>query len=298
MTAVSRAMRSVLLLLAACSTPPPGATPVVAQACAPALPLLAKQHTPNATSLYLAPLSIAGAKISIGSPALATQKTGYVNQPAFAGDALYFTWRPDGGQSDVYRQDRDGEHAVTCTSEEEYAPAVVGDRVTVIHVAADLATGLATLDGRRLFPTIDKVGAQVWIDETTVVMFTSGEPTALVRGDLKTGTTQKLVDNAGPALAVIPGTRAISFIDQSGDQPELKKLVVDTGEVSTIMPLPDDIQQVAWIDDSTLLAGRGTKLVLARPGDEWREVIDPGLGTIQRVVIAPDHKRIAIVAKR
>lgn len=298
MTLVTGAMRSVLVLVAACSTPTPITAPVVAQECAPALPLLAKQHTPNATSLYLAPLSIAGPKVAIGSPALATQKTGYVNQPAFAGDALYFTWRPDGGQSDVYLQDHGSEHAVTCTSEEEYAPAVVGDRVTVIHVAADLTTGLATLDGKRLFPTIDKVGSQVWIDETTVVMFTSGEPTALVRGDVKTGTTQKLVDNAAPALAVIPGTRAISFIDQSGDQPQLKKLVVDTGEVSSIMPLPEDIQQVAWIDGNTLLAGRGTKLVLARPGDDWREVIDPGIGTIQRVVVSPDRKRIAIVAKR
>jgi hypothetical protein len=293
-------MRTVLIFAAACSAAAPApAAPESAQACAPALPLLAKQHTQNVTSLYLAPITIAGSTLRVGTAELATRKTGYVNQPAFADHALYFTWRPEGGQSDVYVKDlaTGGVRAVTCTSEEEYAPQVVGGRVTVVRVAADLATGLATIDGARLFPAIDKVGSQLWVDANTVVMFTSGDPTALVRGDLATGATQKLVDHVGPALAVIPGTRTVSYFDQSGDHAQLMKLDVASGATTPIMSLPDDIQQVAWLDADTLLAGQGTKLVVARPGADWHEVIDLGIGAIQRVVVAPDRTRIAVVAK-
>ncbi|MFT3692094.1 MAG: hypothetical protein QM831_03065 [Kofleriaceae bacterium] len=291
-------MRSFVLVVAACGSTPPPSPPIPAACNVPVLPLLAKQHTPNPSRLYLAPITVAGPKLSIGTPELATTKTGYVNQPAFAGTTLYFTWRPDGGQSDVYAKDliANTERAITCTSEEEYAPAIVGDRVTVVHVQSDLTTGLATLDGKRLFPAIDKVGSQVWIDANTVVMFTSGEPTALVRGDLATGATQSLVTNVGPALAVIPGTKSISYIDPEHGQ--LMKLDVATGATTAIMALPDDIQQVAWLDGDSLIAGQGTKLVRARAGDDtWHEVIDLGIGVIQRVVVSPDHTRIAVVAK-
>src|SRR5689334_22870393 len=110
-------MRYVALgLLAACHAAPAPAPPPD-QACAPALPLLAKQHTPNSSRLYVAPLVIADSTVHVGAPVLVTTKRGYVNQPAFTADGtgLYFTWRPVGSQADIWLHDlRTGaERAVT-----------------------------------------------------------------------------------------------------------------------------------------------------------------------------------------
>jgi hypothetical protein len=293
------------VVVAAChASPAPPVPPVPPATCSAAvLPQLAAQHTPNRSKLYVAPLD--GTRV--GAPVLVTDKTGYVNQPAFTpdGNGLYFTWRPDGGQADLWLHDlRDrSERAVTCTATEEYVAGPLPDgRLTAIRVEADLTKHLVMLAPREqlLFPAVTDLGAYRWVDDHTVALMTAGADgaTALAVGDLTTGAVTPIAEHVGGALAVIPGQRAISYVDTSGEHMVLRRADLATHATSELLALPDGTDTVAWLDDGSALAGSGTKLVRATKGGPWQEVADLAgalAGPITRVVVSADHRRLAIV---
>lgn len=312
----------VVLFVTAChGAAAPVTSPQPERACAPALPLLASQHTPNATRIYLAPLTVAAGSIQVGTPALMTAKRGYVNQPAFApdGGGLYFTWRPVGSQADIWFHDlRSGEERpVTCTSEEEYAASMTPDRtaLSVIRVATDLSRTLAVLglDGtpqRTLLPSLTLVGAYRWADDHTLAVFVSSPDGAsrLVLGDATTGRVDTVAEQVGAALAAIPGTRAISYLDNS-DQNRTYLMSLDVASRATekLLELPEGVDHVAWLSDGSVLVASGTRILRAMPSrvaasssapHAWQEAGDLAGkldGTIARLVVSDDQRRLAIV---
>src|SRR5690242_2776871 len=65
------------------------------------------QAGPPGTDIFLAPLSVAGTKVTVGATANITARAGYDNQPSFTPDGrtiLFTSVRAD-GQSDIYRYD-------------------------------------------------------------------------------------------------------------------------------------------------------------------------------------------------
>jgi hypothetical protein len=307
---------ALVVLAAGChATPPPAIARQPAGACAPALPLLASQHTPNATQIYLAPLTVAAGAIEIGAPAVMTAKRGYVHQPAFApdGGGLYFTWRPEGSQADIWFHDlRSGEERpVTCTSEEEYGANVTPDRaaLSVIHVGKDLSRTLAVLglDGtprRALLPSLTMVGAYRWVDDHTVAVFVTSADggSQLVLGDATTGKVDPVAEQVGAALAAIPGTHAISYFDnRAPDHSYLMRLDLDSHATARLVELPDGVDHVAWLADGSALVATGTRILRATPlapGAAWHEVADLAgklEGPIARLVVSDDQRRLAIV---
>jgi len=295
---------------------PAAPTPLHAadQACAVPLPLLAKQHTPNVTKLYLASLAVEGGAVKIGRPALLTSKQGYVNQPAFSADGqgLYFTWRPEGGQADIYLHDlRTGaERAITCSSVEEYAAAPTSEGLAVVRVEANLDRHVVRLgpDGRErqiLFPSLTSVGGQLWLDATTAVLFIAGESSSLVLADTRTGKLETLVANVGAATAKIPGTRDVSYVNQGDSASDghwnLMRLDVNTRATALVLPLPPAVDQVAWLPDGSVLAGAGTRIIRASArAPTWQDVVDlAGAidGTLARVVISGDRTHVAFVVR-
>lgn len=300
-------MKSSLILLAACHAAASSrAAPATAPgACSAAvLPQLASQHTPNRSKLYVASLD----GIRVGAPALVTDKAGYVNQPAFTpdGGGLYFTWRPDGGQSDLWLHDlrSHSERAVTCTSTEEYVAGPLPDgRITAIRIEPDLTKHLVVLAPREevLFPAVTNLGAYRWVDDHTVALMTSTDDgaTALVFGDVTTGAIAPIAEHVGGALAVIPGERAISFVDTSGDHMVLRRADLATRTTAELFALPDGTDTVAWLADGSAIAGTGTKIV-RYSGSTWTEIADLSgavAGPIARIVISANQRQLAIVVR-
>jgi hypothetical protein len=312
-----RPSRLVLVgFVLACQAPhAPGPPLQPERACAAALPLLAKQHTPNATRIYLAPLTVSGDRIELGTPVLMTSKQGYVNQPAFSpeGNGIYFTWRPVDSQADIWFHDlRSGEeHAVTCTSEEEYiaSPTPDGGSLTVLRVERDLTRKLTVLkpDGtpqQVLFPSVTSMGAYRWADDHTVAIFTFDpeRPSRLILGDVATGTLAPVAEQVGAALARIPGTHALSYIDNSDDhQAKLMRVDLATHATAGLIALPEGVASVSWLSDRTLLAGSQTRILHgSTESSSWREVADLAgkiTGTITGISLGPDHRRVAIVVR-
>jgi hypothetical protein len=298
-------VKSFVVLVAAChaTTPSPAAPTATPATCNVAvLPQLASQHTPNRSKLYIAPFDAT----HVGTPVLVTDKVGYVNQPAFTpdGTGLYFTWRPDGGQSDLWLHDLRShtERQVTCTSAEEYVAGPLPDGgLTAIRVEPDLTKHLVVLAPREqvLFPAVTNLGAYRWVDDHTVALMTATREgaTALALGDVTTGVVAPIADHVGGALAVIPGTRAISYVDTSADHMVLRRADVASRATAELFALPDGTDTVAWLADGSAIAGTGTKLV-RHAGNAWTDIADLAgtlAGPITRVVISPDQRQLAIV---
>jgi len=301
-------MKRVLVTvgLFACRAPAAPAQPI--GACAAPLPLLAKQHSPNDSKLYIAALD----GLAIGAPKLVTGKRGYVNQPAFSDDGggLYFTWRPEAGQADIYLHDlrTNTERAITCTSQEEYVASPTPDKhLSVIRVEPDLARRLVVLDAagapsRTLFPELTTIGAYRWADAHTVAIMASkpdGSASTLVLGDVQTGALTTVAEQIGGALALIPSSRALSYVDMAGDQPALMRLDLATHATTKLVEMPDGIDTVAWLADGSALAGSGNRIIRWAPAASgWQDVAKLALdGPITRVVVSPDQRTIAIVVK-
>jgi len=304
-------MRPTLLaiaVVAACHAPsaPPKAPEA---ACAAALPALAAQHTRNVTRIYLATLELAGERVTIGAPALLTEKRGYVNQPAFDADGagLYFTWRPEGGQADIWHHEiaSGKERPITCTAEEEYSATPTRDGLIVLRIAADGSRALVRLgpDGQlrdRLFPGIADLGAYLWIDDAHVAMFFGGaDGTRLAIGDPRTGAMRDVATGVSAAMTATAGGGALGYVDQRAEAAQLMRLDLTTGAIAPVVTLPDGVEKFAWLADGSVLAGAGRTITRASAADPtWREVgrFDRGLeGSITRVIAGAG--RLAIVTR-
>ncbi|MEO8552341.1 MAG: hypothetical protein ABI678_20330 [Kofleriaceae bacterium] len=299
-------MRRLLVVVAACHGAPVAVPAATEAACAVALPKLAAEHTPNVNTVYVAPLAIRGDALAVGAP-VRTSKHGYVNQASFSldGKGLYFTWRPDGSQADIWYRDlaTGAEHAVTCSSEEEYSATQTGEGLVVIRVEPDLTRRLVQLDAAGkvvhvLFPDVPNIGAYLWIDDTTTALFFGDDGgTRIALGNPRTGEVVTVAEQVSAAMSVIPGAGAISFIDQSDEAvSRLMRIDLKTRAITPVIQVPDGVERVAWLGDGSVLYGDGTKLMRGTMGSPPREVADLRgsiEGAIKRVSVSAD--RIAIV---
>ena len=80
----------------------------------------------------------------------------------------------------------------------------------------------------------------------------------------------------------------------------IKRIDLDSGAVTPIVPAVGDGWHYSWTPDGRLLMADGDAVHVRDPDadDEWRMVARfPELGTISRIVVSPDGTRIALVAE-
>jgi dipeptidyl aminopeptidase/acylaminoacyl peptidase len=263
-----------------------------------------------ATDIYLAPLSVHGGKITVGTPLNITNRPGYDNQPSFTPNsrAILFTSTHEDAQADIYRYDiaRKTVAQVTRTPESEYSATVMpgGKRFSVIRVEKDSTQRLWSFamdgsDPKVVVESLKPVGYHAWVDSRTLVMFVLGSPNALVLGDLRTGRMDTLERGIGRSLARVPG--GFSFVKTvSRNEAYLKSVALPKRTVTDLVAMPGRAQDIVWLANGTVLAADGTKLVSWKKGaKEWSDVIDladAGLTDITRLAVSPDGKWLAIVA--
>ena len=282
---------------------------------------LGAQAAPPSTDIYLAPVRIAGAKITVGAPVNVTNRPGYDNQPSFTPDsrAILFTSVRGEAQADIYRYDLRSKATsrVTTTPESEYSATVFGDgsRFSVIRVEADSAQRLWSfrLDGtdpRLVFESIKPVGYHAWVDSTTVAMFLLGRPNALVLADARGGQVDTLARDIGRSLLPLPSGDGFSFVQRAKDSTWILTAVTVRGSGrerrTMVLPqvrMPAGSDYITWVAPAVAIAGSGSKLFVWR-GDakpaEWSELADftkTGLTHISRLALSPDHAWMAIVGE-
>ena len=261
------------------------------------------------TDIYLVPLSRSGAGLRVGTAVNTTARPGYDNQPYFASDgkSFFYTSQRD-GQTDIFRYDRGSKVStqVTSTPESEYSPTVMPDgrHISVIRVERDSTQRLwaFTLDGTAVKPVLDSikpVGYHTWLNWDTVFVFVLGSPPTLRRAELGRGTAQVMASNIGRALAVVPGRRAVSYVQQDSASGWVRALDPVTGAGESLVALPAGAAFFAWLGSDELLTASGNRLLLWKRGAaDWVEVArfsEPGLQQISRLAVSPGGDALALV---
>ena len=241
-----------------------------------------------------------------------TNRTGYDNQPAFIGSAIYYT-SIRGGQADIYKFENAQHSAVTSTPESEYSAALSpdGNSISVVRVERDYTQRLwrMPMDGRAPAPVLSNikpVGYFAWLDSTTLALFVLGNPNTLQIADTRTGSARVVTQNIGRSLQRVPGGRRASFVQRVGDRWVLKTVAADprtdgSWDIETVATLPDSADYVVWRSPTELYTAAGSRILrFRRPGTSWRVVADlsrSGIRHISRLALHPNGGEMALVAE-
>jgi hypothetical protein len=273
-------------------------------------------QAPSNPEIYLMPLSVRGATVTVGTPVNITNRPGYDNQPSFTADGreLYFTSVRADSQADIYKyhvEAKTTERVTKTAPESEYSATQLPypKNFSVIRVERDSTQRLWTLspdgsDGRPTFANIKPVGYHTWIDTYHAALFVLGSPNALVFADTRTGKGDTLARNIGRSLVTLPHGGGFSFFARRGQEWVVTAVrLTRANKVAYVQPLvaaPAGMDYIVWIGGSAM-GGTGSKLMVWTPGASgWREVADlssQGITRISRIAVTRDLKRLAIVAE-
>ena len=286
---------------------------------------LLSAQAPPATEIFLAPLTTAGAKVTVGRPINITNNPGYDNQPQFLADSsgVFFSSMRDGVQTDIYRYDiaakRDVQ--VTNTTENEYSPTLTPDGQTFSTVrGAQQKLWRFTMDGTDAglaWTHMGLIGYHVWISPSQMATFVLGanrEPNTLQLLDLRTGGGEVIEKSIGRSLLMRPGTGTVSFVHKPQGSPwVIRELNPKTKQITTLTPTVEGSEDLAWTPDGAIVMGQKGKLMMwspstrpeqsrgARSGQAgWTEIADltkQGVENITRLTVSPDGRWIAIVSQ-
>lgn len=272
------------------------------------------------TDIWLSRVTRRGGAVIVQPPRNLTRRTGYDNQPSFdaSGGAIYYTRRAPNTlltnaerdvQTDIWRSSLDGRRQVpaTVTAESEYSAQVTPDgaSLTVIRVERDSAQHLWRMPlktggmAERLVGQVKPVGYYAWVG-SQVAMFVLGSPATLQLADTVSGRIDTIARDIGRGIKRVPGTNRVTFVQKAGAQWYIDELDVTTKAVSRLVPTLKGVEEYAWIDGTTMIAGTGRTLHTWTRGDAaWQLAADLStspLRDITRVTIDPKGRWLAFVA--
>jgi len=239
---------------------------------------------------------------------------GYNNQPFFINsNELYMAVQPAGqGQPDLYAftLDRRVKTRITRTDEGEYSPRMMPDGRHFSAVRQE-AVGRDTFlrlwqfpldrltDGQPVFKNLMGMGYYCWLDSRHVALFKLGSPNELVIAQLGSEREQKIAENIGRCLQLMPDG-SLAFVQQ-----ELAGNVVMTYHPRQAGAMPkflveclEGSEDFAVLPDGSLLCGQGGKLFRFDPAvhTNWQEVADLRpyqIRNLSRLAVTAD--KIAVV---
>lgn len=274
-----------------------------------AISLQAREDVPD-HDITLFDLTVTEAELAIANPQVITNKVGYDNQPKFIDNqSLYFTsmedinadiwhWQQDEGRAGTIKQ-------LTKTLESEYSPTPVPHKsgsFSTIRVEHDGTQRLWQVneDGsfELLFKDVKPVGYHVWQGQD-IAMFVLGEPHRLEIATLGQETTKVIDKSIGRCLANVPGSDHISYTVEVDGKHQLKTYNFAKESFQTLITLPNNSQDYAWLDSDTLISSNGTNLLWRDlSGENWQKVTVPegtDFKSLSRIAISPDMSKIALV---
>ena len=263
------------------------------------------------TEIYLAALSKQGNEWSLGKPANISNNPGYDNQPSFhAGKDLLLYARSRNGQTDIASYDPDSglQDWITDTpGGSEYSPLEIPGGAGISSIRLD-TTGLQRLyeyrEGRsRVLLEELKVGYQVWAGEDLLVCTVLREDRmdlVVARPGFQMSNTYQR--NVGRSLARIPKTERISYTSWEDGAWWVKSMDPLSGATDRIVRMPEDVQDICWLPDGSLICGAVDRLMRYDPKTEnpwkvWHSLGD-GFGRITRLSINATGNLLAMVVEK
>ena len=250
-------------------------------------------------------LNVSASGVSIANPQVVANKVGYENQPHFIdNESLYFT-RMDDVNADTWHWKNGVLTQRTKTLESEYSPTPIPFKkgaFSTIRVEHDNSQRLwqVNADGsfELLFKDVKPVGYHVWKNEN-VAMFILGEPHRLEISKLGQENTTVVDQSIGRCLLNVPANEKISYTVDVEGQHHLKLYDFDNGTSESLLKLPKQSQDYAWLAAGQLISSDSEQLLWTDTNDgNWKTVNVPK-GTefkgLSRIAVSPDRSKIAVV---
>jgi hypothetical protein len=250
---------------------------------------------------------------TVGTPLRVTDRAEYDNQPQFLPDGRSLVYTSMRGEAtDIYRYDLEtGEGvAVVSTSQSEYSPTPVPgqDAISVVRDYGELKQQLWSFplgggEGRLLLPDVNPVGYHAWVDDDQVILFVLGEPHTLQLATIGPGAGRIVGESPGRALARIPGSGEMSYVDKTGEPWWLTAIDPVTGKTRRLIAMHAEREDCAWAPDGSVWMGDGSELYRWHPdsADGWELAADlgeNGIEGITRLAFSSDGRKLAIVGAR
>lgn len=271
-------------------------------------PYLAIAQVPG-TEIWLVDLHDTQQAVSVvDQPINITRRPGYDNQPAFSNDGSQVLYtRMEGEATDIWAVDLAIRKAaaVTQTPESEYSPTpMAAGGFSVIRVEADGTQRIWAFEDqgtspKLLFPDVAPAGYHAWFGDGAIGVFVLGEPHWL--GVVEAGQTSaaRAAEDIGRGLRADPNGQ-LNFIQKKAGRNWLAQWVPGQIEPQILIPMPGQSEDFAWTPAGHVLVADGHTLMRWRPGDlDWSKVADLNAelhGTVTRLAVSPDGRRLAYVA--
>jgi carboxypeptidase Q len=268
---------------------------------------MARAQMPS-TDIYLLPVDGS----TIGTPSRVTDRPEYDNQPRFLENGKFLVYSAMGAEGTdilVYDLATGASRVLLATPESEYSPTPIPHQqgISVVRDYGDFNQQLwrFPLDGSEpelLLAHVGPVGYHAWVNDNQVILYILGEPPTLQLADTGEQTGRVLGPSPGRALAKVPGSNEMSFVDKSGDDWWLTAIDTDTGATRPLIKTLPGREDCAWAPDGAVWMGDDSRLYRWQPGeDNWQPVADLdalGIYGITRLTFSPDGSRLALVGQR
>jgi hypothetical protein len=256
-------------------------------------------------------MTLKDGELQVGKPVNVTHREGYDNQPSFFyDDEIFYTSIRD-GQSDIYAYNLRTKRLrqITKTPESEFSPTLMPDQkfFSVVRVEADKTQRLwkFPVDAGApmlILPKVTQVGYHVWADEGVALLYILGEPSSLQFSKVDIGKIQRLTDNIGRCLQMVPESSDLSFV-QKNERDEWWIYRMDSKSLektAIVKALETEDHDFTWLHDGTILMAQGSQLFRIKPksGQDWTLVADfadQKIHDITRLAVNASATRLALV---
>lgn len=277
------------------------------------LPALALAQLPNCNMYYFTySLEADTLKITESAYLSGFNSMGYNNQPSFLDDdKIYFTTDYYSESTEVALMDLKTRtlQRISYTPESEYSPTPVPgkDLISCVRVEMDGTSQVLMLYdqdeisiGRRLLNRTSNIGYHQWLNSNKLALFLiEGENEFfLTIADALTGKRKVVLDKIGRTLKVKKDQ--LYFVHKiNAESWFVKRYDVTDNKISSIIELPDEVEDFDFLDEETLICGKGSELMiynLSEPTSNWKTIFNLDTYNIDDISrIACRNKAIVLV---
>ena len=263
------------------------------------------------TDVFLFDLVSNNNSIKVANGTNISNNEGYDNQPSFLNNdrILYSSTR--NGQTDIaqYFSSYKSKVWINLTEGSEYSPLKIPNKNEVSAVRLDkdgkqrlYRYNLSNGQSSELIQDL-VVAYYTWFNEETIVSAViEDQQLNLFATNISAGISKKYATNVGRSFHKIPNSNLISFISKENEnQWQIKSINPDTGVTKLIANTMEGVEDICWLNNKTILSGRGTKLykLTLNKDNNWVEISDfssLGITSITRITVNSSMDKLAIAA--
>ena len=263
------------------------------------------------TDVFLFNLVSNNNSIKVANGTNISNNEGYDNQPSFLNNdrILYSSTR--NGQTDIaqYFSSYKSKVWINLTECSEYSPLKIPNKNEVSAVRLDkdgkqrlYRYNLSNGQSSELIQDL-VVAYYTWFNEETIVSAViEDQQLNLFATNISAGISKKYATNVGRSFHKIPNSNLISFISKENEnQWQIKSINPDTGVTKLIANTMEGVEDICWLNNKTILSGRGTKLykLTLNKDNNWVEISDfssLGITSITRITVNSSMDKLAIAA--